>query len=85
MFPGSGIIYATTIRECERLAAWLRHNAINASAYHSNLNEDNKIELENQLMNNKLKVLVFTIALGMGYDKEDIAFIIHYSISEIGD
>lgn len=76
--PGSGIIYATTIRECERLAAWLRHNAIDASAYHSNLNEDNKIELENQLMNNKLKVLVSTIALGMGYDKEDISFIIHY-------
>lgn len=77
-FQGSGIIYATTIRECERLAAWLRHNAINASAYHSDLNEEAKITLETQLINNEIKVLVSTIALGMGYDKEDISFIIHY-------
>jgi ATP-dependent DNA helicase RecQ len=75
---GSGIIYATTIKECERLAAWLRHNAINANAYHSDLDEEIKIELENQLNNNELKVLVSTIALGMGYDKEDISFVIHY-------
>jgi ATP-dependent DNA helicase RecQ len=75
---GSGIIYATTIKECERIAAWLRHNAINASAYHSGLDEEVKIELENQLINNELKVLVSTIALGMGYDKEDISFVIHY-------
>ncbi|MCU4885129.1 RecQ family ATP-dependent DNA helicase [Bacillus cereus] len=75
---GSGIIYATTIKECERLAAWLRQNAINASAYHSGLAEEVKIELENQLINNELKVLVSTIALGMGYDKEDISFVIHY-------
>lgn len=77
-FEGSGIIYATTIRECERLAAWLRHNAIHANAYHSNLNEDDKITLETQLIHNEIKVLVSTIALGMGYDKEDISFIIHY-------
>jgi ATP-dependent DNA helicase RecQ len=75
---GSGIIYATTIRECERLAAWLRHNAINARAYHSDLPEDTKIELENNLITNDLKVLVSTIALGMGYDKEDISFVIHF-------
>lgn len=77
-FQGSGIIYATTIKECERLAIWLRHNAIDASAYHSDLSEDVKIELENKLINNELKVLVSTIALGMGYDKEDISFVIHY-------
>ncbi|MFD2657936.1 RecQ family ATP-dependent DNA helicase [Gracilibacillus thailandensis] len=75
---GSGIIYATTIKECERLAIWLRQNAIDASAYHSGLNEEVKIDLENKLINNKLKVLVSTIALGMGYDKEDISFVIHY-------
>ncbi|BBH22486.1 ATP-dependent DNA helicase RecG [Paenibacillus baekrokdamisoli] len=77
-FHGSGIIYATTIRECERLAAWLRHNAINANAYHSDLNEEDKITLETNLINNEIKVLVSTIALGMGYDKEDISFVFHY-------
>ncbi|WP_182199344.1 RecQ family ATP-dependent DNA helicase [Paraliobacillus salinarum] len=75
---GSGIIYATTIRECERLAIWLRQNAIDARAYHGRINEEDKIELENQLTNNQIKVLVSTIALGMGYDKEDISFVIHY-------
>lgn len=75
---GSGIIYATTIKECERIAIWLRQNAINASAYHSGLNEEVKIDLESRLINNELKVLVSTIALGMGYDKEDISFVIHY-------
>lgn len=77
-FQGSGIIYATTIKECERLAKWLRHNAIDASAYHGDLPEAVKIELENKLINNEMKVLVSTIALGMGYDKEDISFVIHY-------
>ncbi|MGD6844670.1 RecQ family ATP-dependent DNA helicase [Bacillus infantis] len=75
---GSGIIYATTIKECERLAVWLRQNAITASAYHSGLDEEVKIDLENKLINNEIKVLVSTIALGMGYDKEDISFVIHY-------
>ncbi|MDC3418087.1 RecQ family ATP-dependent DNA helicase [Aquibacillus salsiterrae] len=75
---GSGIIYATTIRECERLAMWLRQNAVDARAYYGRLNEDDKIELENRLQNNQIKVLVSTIALGMGYDKENISFVIHY-------
>lgn len=77
-FEGSGIVYATTIKECERLAIWLRQNAIEAYAYHSNLKEEHKKELEYNLVNNEVKVLVSTIALGMGYDKEDISFVIHY-------
>lgn len=76
--PGSGIIYATTIKECERIAQWLQSNHIAAYPYHSNLRSEVKIELENKLINNELKVLVSTIALGMGFDKDDIHFIIHY-------
>lgn len=77
-FPGSGIIYATTIKECERLAQWLQTNQIAAYPYHSNLREEVKVELEEKLINNELKVLVSTIALGMGFDKDDISFVIHY-------
>ncbi|MGE8000247.1 RecQ family ATP-dependent DNA helicase [Lysinibacillus sp. NPDC093190] len=77
-FPGSGIIYATTIKECERLAQWLQSNQIAAYPYHSGLSEDVKVELEQKLINNELKVLVSTIALGMGFDKDDISFVIHY-------
>lgn len=76
--PGSGIIYATTIKECERLAEWLQSNQIAAYSYHSDLNEEVKVELEEKLIRNELKVLVSTIALGMGFDKEDIGFVIHY-------
>lgn len=57
---------------------WLRQNSIDASAYHSGLKEEDKIDLETRLINNELKVLVSTIALGMGFDKEDIGFVIHY-------
>lgn len=78
MISGTGIIYATTIKECERIAQWLQTNQIAAYPYHSNLKPEVKIELENKLINNELKVLVSTIALGMGFDKDDIQFIIHY-------
>lgn len=75
---GSGIIYATTKKECERLARWLQNNGIEAHAYHGGLSEEVKTNLENMLSKNKLKVLVSTIALGMGYDKEDLSFVFHY-------
>ena len=81
---GSGIIYCLTIGDCNRVAMWLRENDIDALEYHSKLssvNEKNsllKIERENLLMTNKVKVLVSTIALGMGYDKPDLAFVIHF-------
>ncbi|MCM3063856.1 RecQ family ATP-dependent DNA helicase [Bacillus altitudinis] len=77
-FPGSGIIYGTTIKECEKIASWLRENGIKAEAYHSQLDESKKLLFEDQLEHNKLKVLVATISLGMGYDKKDISFVIHY-------
>ncbi|MFD6210221.1 RecQ family ATP-dependent DNA helicase [Peribacillus sp. NPDC060253] len=76
--PGAGIIYGTTIKECEKIASWLRENGIKAEAYHSKLDESDKVLFEQQLERNELKVLVATISLGMGYDKEDISFVIHY-------
>ena len=76
--PGSGIIYASTIMECERLSNWLRVNQIEAYPCHSRIAQDDKVALEEKLINNEIKVLVSTIALGMGFDKEDIEFIIHY-------
>lgn len=76
--PGSGIIYATTIKECKRLTEWLKFNKIEAHEYHSNLNDKEKVQLEQKLIKNELKVLVCTIALGMGFDKNDIGFVIHY-------
>lgn len=81
--PGSGIIYTLTQRDTEKLAEWLVSNGINAKAYHAGIRdrEDGtsvREELEQQLLDNEIKVLVATVALGMGFDKPDIGFVIHY-------
>jgi ATP-dependent DNA helicase RecQ len=76
--PGSGIIYTLTIKDADRVAEWLRQNNIQAESYHSQLNLNVKIELEDRLLNNDIKVLVATTALGMGFDKPDLGFVIHY-------
>jgi ATP-dependent DNA helicase RecQ len=76
--PGSGIIYTLTVRDAERVADWLQTQGIQAKAYHSNLENDARIILEDELLNNQIKALVATTALGMGFDKPDLGFVIHY-------
>ena len=76
--PGTGIIYASTKRDVNRVADWLSHCGIDAKAYHSGIRSDDKLYLEQALLNNEIKVLVATNALGMGYDKPDLAFVVHY-------
>lgn len=74
--PGSGIVYTLTIRDAERVAEWLRLNGIDAQAYHSNV--DDRVALEDRLLNNHIKALVATVALGMGFDKPDLGFVVHF-------
>ncbi|EDN68989.1 ATP-dependent DNA helicase RecQ [Beggiatoa sp. PS] len=74
---GSGIIYTLTIRDSQLVAEWLRTCNIKAFAYHGNLKE-NREKLEQALLNNRLKALVATSALGMGFDKPDLGFVIHF-------
>lgn len=83
--PGTGIVYALTQRDSEQVARWLRANGIEAASYHSDVAHPNfgnsdqyRQHLEDELLANKLKVLVATTALGMGYDKPDLGFVIHY-------
>ncbi|BAY62517.1 ATP-dependent DNA helicase [Calothrix brevissima NIES-22] len=76
--PGSGIIYTLTVRDADRVADWLKIQNINAKAYHSNLESDIRVKLEDELLQNEIKVLVATTALGMGFDKPDLGFVIHY-------
>lgn len=74
--PGSGIIYTLTVRDAEVVADWLILNDIRAAAYFGG--QEGRVELEQGLLNNELKVLVSTSALGMGFDKPDLGFVIHY-------
>jgi len=80
--PGTGIVYVLTKRHAEYLAEWLRGNGITAHAYHSDSGSADdafsREQLEQMLLNNELKVLVATVALGMGFDKPDLAFVIHF-------
>jgi ATP-dependent DNA helicase RecQ len=74
---GNGIIYTLTVRDTEQVAAWLRSRGIEAEAY-SGESGERRVELENALLKNRVKALVATTALGMGFDKPDLAFVIHY-------
>jgi ATP-dependent DNA helicase RecQ len=74
----TGIVYAKTVRDCDMVADWLQANNINARAYHGSIPSAERVELENALLSNNVKVLVATSALGMGFDKPDIGFVIHY-------
>ncbi len=81
--PGSGIIYCLTKNDCNIVAQWLRKRGVSALEYHTSLatGKDQKrleVERENMLMNNEIKVLVSTLKMGMGYDKPDLGFVIHY-------
>jgi ATP-dependent DNA helicase RecQ len=75
---GSGIVYTLTTRDADRLAAWLRQSGIDARSYHSDKTDEEREALETALLTNKVKCLVATSALGMGYDKPDLTFVIHY-------
>ncbi|WP_182407294.1 RecQ family ATP-dependent DNA helicase [Psychrobacter sp. GP33] len=73
---GSGIVYTLTQRDADRVSEWLQINDITAEAYHSDVIDRER--LEQKLLGNKIKVLVATVALGMGFDKPDLGFVIHF-------
>jgi len=77
--PGTGIIYTLTKNDAATVAQWLEGRGIAAFAYHSGI--ENREQLEQLLYDNKIKVLVATVALAMGYDKPDISFVINYQVS----
>lgn len=76
--PGVGIIYCLTVSDCNKVSKWLQKNDVDARPYNGGLEAEDRKTLENQFGNNKIKCLVATVALGMGYDKADIGFVIHY-------
>lgn len=80
---GSGIVYTLTQYDTEQVTTWLQMNGIKAKAYHAGIEKQTNGQvqreiLENELLQNKIKVLVATVALGMGFDKADLCFVIHY-------
>ena len=76
--PGSGIIYCITKRDCEHLADFLNQNRISARPYNAGAADEDNDEAINAFYENRIKAIVATTKLGMGYDKGDISFVIHY-------
>ena len=77
---GSGIVYALTVADAERLAQSIREvhgDTVPVAAYTGQLEASRRHELEDALRDNRLKALVATSALGMGYDKPDLGFVVH--------
>lgn len=73
---GSGIIYANSRHRCESLAYQLQQAGISAEAYHAG--RDDRSAIQDRFMSNRTRVVVATIAFGMGIDKSDIRFIVHF-------
>jgi len=75
---GSGIVYVLTVADARRVSEWLALLGIEAPAYYGSLANDERQRLEAALRTNDVKALVATVALGMGFDKPDLKFVVHY-------
>ena len=76
--PGSGIVYCLTIRDVALVTDWLRTRGIAAEPYSGESDPESRPGVERRLLHNEVKCVVATSALGMGYDKPDLGFVVHY-------
>lgn len=75
---GTGIIYALTVEDANRVGRWLRSQGIDAVSYTGATDPADRLLIEDALTHNQRKVVSATSALGMGYDKPDLAFVVHF-------
>lgn len=75
---GSGIVYTLTVADARRVSEWLGQLGLVAPSYYGGLDPEERLELEQALRENRVKALVATIALGMGFDKPDLSFVVHF-------
>ena len=76
--PGTGVIYCLTVNDCKLVEKWLNSQGISCKAYYAELDPECKDETLKLFMNNQIKTMVATVAFGMGYDKPDIGFVVHF-------
>jgi len=74
---GSGIVYTISRKETEKMADYLTKNGEEARAYHAGMSGDKRSKIQNHFMEGRFRIIVATIAFGMGIDKADIRFVIH--------
>lgn len=76
----SGIIYAATRKEVESIYELLKKNKINVGKYHAGLSNDERINYQEKFINDEISVIVATNAFGMGIDKPNIRYVLHYNM-----
>lgn len=81
-FNKSGIIYTFSINDCVDIADMLMRRSIKASPYHARLNADIRTRIHSKWLTGEIQIVVATTAFGMGIDKSNVRFVIHYTISK---
>ena len=80
--PGTGIIYVRERKRCEEISSFLRQNGITADFYHAGLSKELRNAKQDAWKNNQIRVIVATNAFGMGIDKPDVRFVVHYDLPD---
>jgi len=78
--PASGIIYCTTRKQCDSLAKLLQQCGISCVSYHAGISSSDRVRFQQSWKNNQVQIVVATIAFGMGINKPDVRFVIHYHL-----
>lgn len=78
--PGAGIIYANSRKRVEEIAGYLRSLGIDAAHYHAGMDQDERSTVQEAFMDGGTRIIVATIAFGMGVDKPDVRFVVHFSL-----
>ncbi len=79
---GTGIVYVRSRKRTEELAEFLKANGISSSFYHAGLGQDSRSDRQEQWKSGKIRVMVCTNAFGMGIDKPDVRFVVHFDVPD---
>ncbi|MDO8589580.1 MAG: RecQ family ATP-dependent DNA helicase [Armatimonadota bacterium] len=77
---GTGIVYVSSRRHAEQLAGLLRRHRVRARHYHAGMESEERSAAQDDFMDDRYRVMVATVAFGMGVDKSDVRFVIHFSL-----
>ena len=80
--PGTGIVYVRTREGTEQIADFLRQEGVTAAAYHGGLGHAERSLRQEEWLSGKVRVMVATNAFGMGIDKADVRFVVHYAMCD---
>ncbi len=80
--PGTGIVYVRSRKKTEELAAFLTSNGISSSFYHAGLGPDSRTDRQERWKKDGIRVMVCTNAFGMGIDKPDVRFVVHFDVPD---